>query len=387
MSNHEIVRKIIKQSPPNEITDVLENLKVLTEIDADELNKCLKEFNEEQMSSVDIDGVKTLITAQSQLDEHRYYDPKTSKVYSINHRDLKANDVETVEQLSRSNDTRSLFEQPLNDYVKEHLANGTAAVFTPLKQLKRNVEAPASQTEPAQVESQQPAQDTKVEETSEKTETKEGEESVSVDNDAQENKADEEPSETNEGEQAREEQDEKDKQDDQEKEEQVKQDSDTVIPEADAQNTQQSESTESEDISAITIYYTGNKFNQSNYWSGRWTAKWVYDLSSNELTGNIDVTIHYFENGNVQLQASHKPQIKSPINGPPTTVEEARKIVKSISESDRQYQAYLNVLYEDKLSEKLFRSLRRALPITREKIDWDKVVNYKIGTELGKLNN
>ena len=89
----------------------------------------------------------------------------------------------------------------------------------------------------------------------------------------------------------------------------------------------------------------------------------------------------------MQLQASHKPQIKSPINGPPTTVEEARKIVKSISESDRQYQAYLNVLYEDKLSEKLFRSLRRALPITREKIDWDKVVNYKIGTELGKLNN
>ena len=155
-----------------------------------------------------------MITTQSQLDEHRYYDPKTSKVYSINHRDLKANDVETVEQLSRSNDTRSLFEQPLNDYVKEHLANGTAAVFTPLKQLKRNAEAPASQTEPVQAESQQPAPDAHVEETAEKTETKEGEESTPAENDAEENKADEEPSEANEGEQAKNEQNEQEDQED-----------------------------------------------------------------------------------------------------------------------------------------------------------------------------
>lgn len=95
----------------------------------------------------------------------------------------------------------------------------------------------------------------------------------------------------------------------------------------------------------------------------------------------------YHRNGNVQLQASHNPKIKSPLEGLPTTEEEAKKLIKAISESDRAYQAHINVLYEDKLSEKLFRSLRRALPITREKINWDKVVNYKLGSELGKLNN
>ena len=56
-------------------TNSTSDLKVLTEIDADELNKCLKEFNEEQMSSVDIDGVRvreiSWIWARISNHEHR----------------------------------------------------------------------------------------------------------------------------------------------------------------------------------------------------------------------------------------------------------------------------------------------------------------------------
>ena len=43
-----------------------------------------------------------------------------------------------------------------------------------------------------------------------------------------------------------------------------------------------------------------------------------------------------------------------------------------IGEEEGKYQVSLNETYTE-MSEKTFKGLRRALPLTRQKIDWDKV--------------
>lgn len=43
-----------------------------------------------------------------------------------------------------------------------------------------------------------------------------------------------------------------------------------------------------------------------------------------------------------------------------------------IEHEEGKYQAALNDAYQE-MSEKTFKGLRRALPLTRQKLDWDKV--------------
>lgn len=59
----------------------------------------------------------------------------------------------------------------------------------------------------------------------------------------------------------------------------------------------------------------------------------------------------------------------------------ASRIVALIESEEGKYQSSLNDTYIE-MGEKTFKGLRRALPLTRQKIDWDKVLGYKLGAEL-----
>lgn len=61
----------------------------------------------------------------------------------------------------------------------------------------------------------------------------------------------------------------------------------------------------------------------------------------------------------------------------------AKALAKEMATLDKKYHQSLNDSYGD-LAENTFKGLRRALPLTRNKLDWNKILNYKIGNELSQ---
>ncbi|ORY96121.1 F-actin capping protein alpha-1 subunit [Syncephalastrum racemosum] len=134
----------------------------------------------------------------------------------------------------------------------------------------------------------------------------------------------------------------------------------------------------------LVIAIVDNKFNPSNYWNGRWRATWSYDTQSGGLEGVVQVNVHYYEDGNVQLNSQKKAEATVSSEGDQEKVVTA--VVKEIAAAERKYQAALNDSYSD-LAEDTFKGLRRTLPMTRNKLDWNKVLNYKIGSELAQKSD
>ena len=130
-----------------------------------------------------------------------------------------------------------------------------------------------------------------------------------------------------------------------------------------------------EDDTQIAILTVANKYSPSNYWNGRWRSSYTYNPSSNKLTGTINVDVHYYEDGNVRLLT--KKDVSSTVSGG-----SAAEIVRQIASAEKKYQEDLNKAFGS-LSEGAFKQLRRQLPITRQKIEWEKISGYRLGQDIG----
>lgn len=60
----------------------------------------------------------------------------------------------------------------------------------------------------------------------------------------------------------------------------------------------------------------------------------------------------------------------------------AGEVVKQIAAAERRYQEDLNKAFAS-LSEGAFKALRRQLPVTRQKVEWEKISGYRLGQDIG----
>lgn len=134
------------------------------------------------------------------------------------------------------------------------------------------------------------------------------------------------------------------------------------------------------------IQILGKRLKPKAFWSGHWHSIWTVEFKEEQsegfcfaLNGKIELTVHYHEEGTVQLSASK--EIPSRVDFRAASLPlSADKIYWKIKDSEDAVQLALNEAYRE-LAENTFKKLRRQLPVTRTKMDWN---HYKFRAEIKK---
>lgn len=127
----------------------------------------------------------------------------------------------------------------------------------------------------------------------------------------------------------------------------------------------------------IVLVIEDHKYSPRNFWNGRWTSEWTIPANGGELKGIMKVVVHYYEAGNVQVHGNKEHKVN--ISGSGATL--AASVLAVIEKVEAEYQQGINENYQQLVST-TFKALRRALPLTRHKLDWSKI---HFGVVAGEL--
>jgi hypothetical protein len=121
--------------------------------------------------------------------------------------------------------------------------------------------------------------------------------------------------------------------------------------------------------SSVAILLVANKYSPNNFWNGRWRSTYTLNPSGGGLSGSIRVDVHYYEDGNVRMSTSKSVEVSS-AGG-------ADAVVREIAKAENKFQEELNRAFVQ-LAEGSFKGLRRQLPVTRQRVEWEKIGGYRV---------
>ncbi|XP_006002300.1 F-actin-capping protein subunit alpha-2 [Latimeria chalumnae] len=113
-----------------------------------------------------------------------------------------------------------------------------------------------------------------------------------------------------------------------------------------------------------------------SFWNGLWKSEWSLLLTSHliQLTGNIKVETHYFEDGNAHIMVSED---FADAFCAANERQAALAFVEIVEKADNELQTSLMEEIQA-LSDTAFKGLRRSLPVVRTSIDWCKIIKSQI---------
>lgn len=116
----------------------------------------------------------------------------------------------------------------------------------------------------------------------------------------------------------------------------------------------------------LTAVLKGERVNLRNFYSGSWASTWAAAPAASgfgyDVSGEIAVRAHYFENGNVQLQTTKA--IES------AAAKDVDAVAALIEAAEGALQRGLEAMYDD-MTGATFKAMRRTLPVSRTKMKWN----------------
>ncbi|KAG5541562.1 hypothetical protein RHGRI_021408 [Rhododendron griersonianum] len=119
-------------------------------------------------------------------------------------------------------------------------------------------------------------------------------------------------------------------------------------------------------------------------WRSIWNVEFKDDVQIVEVRGRMQVGAHYFEEGNVQLDAKHEFQDSTLFQSPDDL---AISLTNIIRHHETEYLASLQVLYMFVRSPNTyttFKDLRRKLPVTRTLFPWHNTLQFSLTRDISK---
>ncbi|XP_054815891.1 F-actin-capping protein subunit alpha isoform X2 [Prosopis cineraria] len=137
------------------------------------------------------------------------------------------------------------------------------------------------------------------------------------------------------------------------------------------------------DFELVVVISTA-KHSPQNFCNGSWRSVWNIlfndDLQIVEVQGKMQVGAHYFEEGNVQLDAKHECKDSTLFQAPEDC---ALAISSIICHHETEYLASLEASYLN-LPDSTFKDLRRKLPVTRTLFPWHNTLQFSLTRDITK---
>ena len=117
----------------------------------------------------------------------------------------------------------------------------------------------------------------------------------------------------------------------------------------------------------IVVLISVHNLNLKAFWSGEWLSTWEFDVNGKQVKGTLRANTYYYEEGNIQFSLDTK--FSGSVSGG-NSAAIADSLVEFIKTSENSVQLELETVY-DELSENYIKPLRRKLPVTGTKMNWN----------------